>query len=145
MHTGRLVTRLAAPAALAVVGALAAAGFGAVLPGHASRDGAANRARGFVIAESAAGLYPGARGRLRLVLRNPYRFAIKVTTLSVRVGDAQRCDGRWLRPRKLGRPVIVPRMGTRRVTLPLAMAVGAPDGCQDARFPLRFHGTAVKA
>jgi hypothetical protein len=145
MHIGRLVTRLLVPAALAVVGALAAAGFGAVLPGHASRDVGANRAQGFVIAGSAVGLYPGARGRLRLVLRNPYRFPIKVTMLSVRVGDAPRCDGRWLRPHKLARPVIVPKRGTRKVTLSLAMALGAPAGCQGARFPLHFRGRAVKA
>jgi hypothetical protein len=96
----------------------------------------------------AGGLYPGARRPLRLRIRNPNRFAIKVTEVRVRIRPdlrRPRCyPRRYLRATVLRKPVRVPARSIRRTRTRLAIKMRrrAPDACQRAVFPLSLKGKA---
>ncbi len=102
----------------------------------------------FSVNGRAVGLFPGASRALRIRVVNPYRFAIKVTSLSVRVKPdlARRaCPPRsYIRVSKLARGLRVPRRSSRRTSLRVRMLASAPDSCRGARFPLRLSATARK-
>jgi hypothetical protein len=105
---------------------------------------------GFYMRASARGLFPGARRPLRLRIRNPNRFAIKVTKVRVRIRRdprRPRCHPRrYLRATRLREPVRVPAKSIRRTRtlLKIKMRARAPDACQRAVFPLRLRGKAVR-
>jgi hypothetical protein len=103
------------------------------------------RPPGFHITGSADGLLPGVPGRLRVTVRNPYRFAIRVTTIRAIARDAGGCSSRNLKSARLRRPLRVPARGTRRVVLAISLDANAPNECQGARFRLVFSGRAAKA
>jgi hypothetical protein len=105
---------------------------------------------GFYMRAKARGLFPGARRPLRLRIRNPNRFAIKVTKVRVRIRrDLRhpRCyPKRYLLTTRFRKPVRVPAKDVRRTRtrLKIKMRVRAPDACQRAVFPLRLKGKAVR-
>jgi len=91
------------------------------------------------------GLYPGKFVPLRLTIVNRYRFAIVVTTVRVTVKNASRsCTAPQLTiTRFRGRLTVRPRH-SKLLVLRARLAAKDPDICQRARFPLRYHSTAVK-
>lgn len=104
----------------------------------------------FKIRARARGLFPGASRPLRLRIRNPNRFAIKVNKVKVRIRrdlTRPRCyPRRYLHSTRLRVPVRVPARSIRRTRtrLKIRMRTSAPDACQNAIFPLRLRGRAVR-
>jgi hypothetical protein len=114
----------------------------------ASNNGNSNAgqdAKKFVVTGTVAGLYPGAQRPLILTVSNPNNFDIKITSLTVNVGNAAPgCNAANLQVSEFSGSVIVPKDGTTTTTLQATMARGAGDSCQGATFPLSYGGTAVK-
>jgi hypothetical protein len=146
-----------------MVGALALLLSVAVVAGPASRmrsmspeatalegSGTPASKNGFRMRARARGLFPGAKRPLRLRISNPNRFAIKVTTVRVRIRRDLKHPGcyprRYLRATRLREPVRVPPRSIRRTRtrLTIKMRVSAPDACQRAVFPLRLKGKAIR-
>jgi len=100
----------------------------------------------FGIAGSVGGLYPGDSAPLRLKLRNPYGFAIVVTSISTAVSSAgPKCvSGNLTVPAFTGQ-VKVPARGQAQTFVTVTLRHKAPDGCQGAVFPLSYSGIARKA
>lgn len=151
MATGPAILRRSLVPAVAVLTAL---GIACAAPpegppplrGAVSPSGEARPIAGLTARGHATGLYPGARLRMRVRIRNPYDHAVRITSLKTRVGrGAPGCRGSWVRVRKLRREAVIPALASRRVRLRVRMRRGAPDACQGARFPLRFRMTAVRA
>lgn len=135
---GRPLIVMTAIAAIAVAGAYTTPGFGdqAVLT---SSQGGAFAIRGHVV-----GLYPGRQARLRLKITNRNSFAIRVTSIRVKVGSAPGCAAANLRVTAFRGSLRVSPMRTRRLRRPISMSASAPDACMGARFKLTYTGTAVK-
>jgi hypothetical protein len=127
-------------------GALA---YAALTGGHASpappREPAGLRVEGHV-----TGLYPARHKPVWVHVRNPFDRRARVRWIRTRVLDVgPDCSqdniaprrSRGLRQLKSGRwrHVKIPPHQTRRVRVRLRMRERAPDGCQGARFPLRFR------
>jgi hypothetical protein len=94
---------------------------------------------------TAAGLYPGASGRLHLTVRNRNPFAVRVVSLRTAVGSAGRgCPAGAIRPGRLRQPFRVRGRGVARLTLPIRMSGDAPRACSGRRFPLSFRARAVR-
>ena len=109
-------------------------------------DSAAQRPVRFSVTGKAVGLFPGATRPLRVTVKNPHRFGIVVTDISVRVGADRSRWTCWPRsyirgPQKAPR-VTVPARGSRRITLRIAMSHRAPDACQRATLPMHLSATA---
>ena len=106
---------------------------------------ASARTLSFKLSGGVEGLWPGARTRLRLRIKNPNTFAIRVSSLSVRpkTSDKPGCDARWLTAVKTKKfsLKVAPRRGAV-TTYPIGLSKNAPDACQGASWPLRFTGTA---
>lgn len=108
----------------------------------------------------AAPLYPGAGGRLNLVLTNPHRFALRVGALTVRVrarttGRACRGDVNYAVAQYSGRYPLVLRPGRTRLSAlvgdssrwPLVRMHDLPtnqDACKRAVLRLHFSGLATR-
>lgn len=99
-------------------------------------------------------LYPGATRYLRLTIANPYHFDVKITQLSTEVVRTSRTDCAptptnvvvrpYAGPPSL--PLVIPANRSRLVgSVPVSMPNTVTDGCQNAEFILKFHGTATKA
>jgi hypothetical protein len=87
-------------------------------------------------------LFPGAHGRLPLVVRSNRGFSIRVVSLRVRVENARPgCGRQYLRVGRFHRRLVVPPHGFQTTELAVTMLPSAPDACKRAVFPLRF--TAV--
>jgi hypothetical protein len=80
-----------------------------------------------------------------VTVRNPYRFALRVTAIRVSARDAGACGADNLKPTRLRGSLVVPGRAARRVVLPISLAANAPNECQRAAFRLIFSGRAVKA
>jgi hypothetical protein len=122
-----------------------AAGGGTVL---ASADGSGDDdgEHAFTVSGSVAGLFPGAHRDLVLTITNALPFAISVTRVSVRVGDAgAACGATNLAVSGFTGSRRVPAHGTATVSLPVTMSHAAGDGCQGAHFPLSYQATATRA
>jgi hypothetical protein len=103
------------------------------------------RRAGLVVRGSVDGLYPGARRRLVVVVRNRLPMRLRIVGLRVRVGDAGRaCRARNLHIGLLRTHASVAARGVVKVRLRATLRRSAPDSCQGARFPLRFQVTAVR-
>lgn len=99
------------------------------------------RVRGHV-----TGLYPGARKRMRVTIRNPFPYAIEVTLVKAKAADpVPGCSGSMVRVRRYRRATAIDagRLAVVRVRVRLLRA--APDACQGVRFPLTFRARAVRA
>ena len=92
------------------------------------------------------GLYPGARKRMRVTIRNPFPYAIDVTSVTAKASHPiPGCSGSMVRVRRYRRVVRIEarRLAVVRVRIRLRRA--APDACQGVRFPLTFRAMAVRA
>lgn len=101
------------------------------------------------------GLYPGNKGQLTVVVRNPYPFPISVTAVSGRLAATSRKDcqvtyANLTIGHYAGRPTLPARIAAgsqvRLGYLPVWMpARTVADACQGATFTLRLDATARKA
>ena len=92
------------------------------------------------------GLYPGARKRFEVELRNPSRRPVVVRNLRAQVGTpGAGCGSGHLRIRAERLRLMVAPRSSATAKMTAAMAAGAPEGCQLARFPLRFGADATAA
>lgn len=102
----------------------------------------------FSISGSVRGLYPGVTKPLPLLLKNPNRFPIKVTSVRVWIKPDLRRPGcspkLYMSATRLARARIVRARRSRRVWLRITMKRSAPNACKAARFPLKFTGRAVR-
>jgi hypothetical protein len=106
----------------------------------------AAEADGFDISGEVDGLYPGAVSTMSAVVTNPQAFVIRVTTISVHVGDASAdCPASMLRIDRTTPNVTIAAGATRRIPVDVRMLRRAPDSCQRVVFPLRLVATAVAA
>jgi hypothetical protein len=100
----------------------------------------------FAIKGNVSGLYPGQVTKLALRLVNPNGFAIKVTSVAVKVRSASAaCSYTNVSVAKFAGSLKVRPHSSRRLYLALTMRRSAPDACQGKSFPLAYRGTAVKA
>lgn len=99
----------------------------------------------FTVQGKVVGLYPGRVTFMKLRIRNPHPFPIKVRSIRARVADgAPGCPGSAIRVRRI-RNKIVPAAGRARGQVRVVMRPIAPDACIGVRFPIRFAGRAVRA
>ena len=137
-------TRLGVPALVLAVAAVlvlsGASALGSLGPGHRAAPREGLTIRGHV-----AGLYPGARKPLSLVVHNRGSNVVHVRSITTRVRDARRgCKGTNVRVgRYTGRLRIGPH-AWRRVSVEIRMLRSAPDACKRAVFRLKFHGAATR-
>jgi hypothetical protein len=100
----------------------------------------------FRVKGQVSGLYPGKATTLRLTVVNPNAFAINVTWLAAKVGNAStRCTYKNIAVSRFSGSLRVRAKRSRRLSLTIAMRRSAPNACKGAKFPLTYHGTAVKA
>ena len=130
--------------ALLLIVAAATALTGASALGSLGPRGKAARS-GFTIRGHVGGLYPGARKRLTIVVRNRTARPLQVRSIRTRVRAARRsCRARNVRVSPYrGRLLLRPHQW-RRVSVRIRMLRSAPQTCQRAVFPLEFHGTATR-
>ena len=146
-----------AGAAAGITAALAVAVLGANVARPAVPDGSASVAgarlvanpdkekRDFTVSGEVQGLYPGAQRELVLTVGNPHNFDIRVSSLTVRVGNAgPGCSGANVVPTDFTGALVVPGKGTAEQSVPVAMVADPPDACRNATFPLTFGGSAEK-
>jgi hypothetical protein len=93
------------------------------------------------------GLYPGATKWMRLRVRNPNPFAIRVTRIrtSVRPASGSACPAKSMRIKPFNGSRRVPAVGTARVKVRVIMRLGAPDTCAGQRHRLVYRGRAIRA
>lgn len=91
------------------------------------------------------GLFPGARTRLRLRVKNRLPVAVVLRSIRTTVSDgAPGCSGRNLSVARYRGSLRIAAHRSRRVRVRVAMSGSAPDSCQAARFPLRYTGRATR-
>lgn len=106
-------------------------------------DAATGRAPVLRVSGHVRGLYPGARKRFRVRVRNLGGRDLVLGEVLTEVGDAgPECGGENVRISEPELERAVPARGSARVRLRAAMARDAPDACQRARFPLEFSVSA---
>jgi hypothetical protein len=126
-----------------IVVVLAAAAL-AVAAAHAFATSARRPPKTFSISGHVVGLYPGSHSRLALRVRNPWSAAIRVTSLSARVGPSGRpCPVQNVRIGRFGGSLLVRARSARTVVVDAGLLASAPTGCAGAAFPLTFVGRAV--
>ena len=135
---GRPLIAMVAVAALAAAAAYTTPGFRDQTVLTSSQGGT------FAIRGHIVGLYPGRQARLRLQVTNRNSFAIRVTSIRVKVGGAPGCAASNLRVTGFRGSLRVFPMRTRRLRRPISMSASAPDACMGARFKLTYTGRAVK-
>lgn len=108
-----------------------------------------------VSGNAVTGLYPGNRGQLTIMVKNPYRFPISVTAVSGHLAATSRpgCKVTYANltiGRYAGKPALPARIAPGKQVhlgyLPVWMpARTVADACQGATFTLRLNATARKA
>ncbi len=133
--------RLGLAIAAAVVAALIVAAAVSALDSRQRRV-----AGGFTLAGHVSGLYPGARRRLVIVVRNRGRRALRVRSVTTRVRDASAaCSGRNLHVSRFHGRLRLAGRASRRIAVRVWMLPESPAACQEAVFPLVFRGRATGA
>ncbi len=114
---------------------------------EADESTATSGAGEFSVAGRVKGLFPGGNKTLKLKVRNPMPYSIKVELLTVTVGKPSKpgCKRGWLQIKR----EVAPRVKVRdesvaRVTVTAKLSRKAGNACQGARWPLRYGGTAVR-
>jgi hypothetical protein len=98
----------------------------------------------FKVTGSVDGLYPGVPGVLRVKVRNPYRRAMRVVSLTARVGDAsRRCTRFNLEVGRFRGRLVIARGRTGVARLSARIPLTAAPECRGARFPIAFRARAV--
>jgi hypothetical protein len=132
--------------AFSVVGSSAAPKPKAGGQGNGQANGQANGHEDFVVSGQVENLRPGGSRPMVLTVRNPNSVGIRVTSLTVRAGNASTaCQASSLTLPQWTGSLVVPKNGTGTLTVQVSLKPTAPDACQGARWPLTYGGTAVKA
>jgi len=120
------------------------AGHGSTLP--AGPPGApVQPSTSFTISGGATGLYPGRTSPLVLTMHNPRPAAIVVTSVTTTAHDASStCPASNLTVAAFSGQLLVPAGGSAQTSVPVSMALSAPDACIGAAFPLSYSGTATE-
>ena len=109
----------------------------------------ASTTKAFGITAKAGGLYPGAKRPLRVRVKNPYGFSIRVKkiTFKAKVDTAHAsCPARsYLRFGLFGKPMKIRTKSSRTRRLVIWLTKRAPNACKGAVFNLKLKGTAAKA
>lgn len=130
-------------ASILVLGTTAAA---ASLVGDGPREPVGARAAAFRMTGRVAGLYPGRVKVMRIRLRNPHPFALRLRKLRVIASDpAPGCRAGTLRFGRVRRGLVLPARRTTKIRVRVSMRPSAPDACIGVRYPLRFSGSGVRA
>jgi hypothetical protein len=99
----------------------------------------------FTIDGGVSGLYPGQSLPLFLIVTNPFRFSITVTSIDTTVGSGTlRCSASYLTVTKFSGRLSVAAGGTARAAVIATMLRIAPNACQGVTFDLHYQGTATK-
>jgi len=137
--SGRVLGIAALTVAMVLAPLVAAGVVRALASGHGRPS------RGFTLAGHVKGLYPGARRRLVIVVRNRGRRPLRVRSVTTRVRDASAgCSGRNLRVSRFRGRVRVRARRSRRIAVSVRMLPESPAACQGAIFPLVFRGRATR-
>jgi hypothetical protein len=132
---GRIALITASAAGIAVATAHAVATVKVFRPARAPKA--------FSITGNIDGLVPGKRATLPVRVRNPWSWAIRVTSLKVRVHASGRaCPVRNVRIARFSGSFLVRAHSTRVRPLGASLSQAAPAVCQGATFALTFRGTA---
>ena len=106
----------------------------------------AQAAASFSISGSVHGLYPGLTRALVLTIVNHRSFAIDVTSITTKVGQATAaCPPARLKVSAFAGNISVPARGTRKASVAVQLIQSASNGCIGVGFPLVYSGIAHKA
>jgi hypothetical protein len=112
--------------------------------GGASISASGGRGSRLAISGHVNGLFPGARKRLRLRVKNRLPVAVVLHSIKTAVSDAgPGCARSNLAVGRYRGSLRIEAHRSRRVRVRVAMSGGAPDPCQGARFPLRYRARAT--
>lgn len=143
---GSRIGRGLRPALLMVLVAAALTSAVAVPRSPVVRVDPASRVRPFVVHGHVSGLYPGVRKQMRIIVRNPQSFTVRVTQVTARVSNASiACRSRNVRIVRFTGSRTIPGHGRIRIYLSSRMRRRAPNACQGARFPVTFTATMARA
>jgi hypothetical protein len=141
------IRRLLIGGALVLATAVATAAERTPSPTTASGSPGVAASPRFRISGHVTDLYPGARTRMRLALRNPNPYAIRVTRIrtSVKVPARSSCPARSIKvTRFTGSRRIAPRAAVR-VKVNVSMRAKVPNTCAGQRYRLTYRGWATRA
>lgn len=114
--------------------------------GSPVRDPGGTRAATFRVKGSVGGLFPGAVRTMRVRLRNPHPFALRLRRLRISIVDpSPGCRAGTIRIARVRRGLVMASRRTTKVRVRVRMRPTASDACIGARYPLRFSGSAVRA
>lgn len=115
-------------------------------PSSSAPVGTAAPAR-FRIAGHVTGLYPGSKSRLRLTLRNPNPYPIRVTKIrtSVQVPAGSACPARSIQIKRFAGSRRIAARAVVRVKVKVSMRAMVPNGCAGQRYRLAYRGWATRA
>jgi len=100
--------------------------------------------RSFSIEGSVGVLFPGKTSALVLVVTNPGKMAIKVTSIMTTVGGgSDHCGEANVTVTPFAGQLLVPAGKARHATVYVTLVHSAPDACQVARFPFAYSGRAI--
>ena len=137
------VRRLAAGLALVLAAAIAQAAERTPSTGDPTPRSAPPR---YHISGTIVGLFPEARTTMRLTVRNPNSYAIKVRKIRTKVGGGgTACPSRNIRVGRSRGTKRVPPNSRRRVRVKVRMLPSAPEACAGRRFRLIYRGMATRA
>lgn len=134
--------RLAVALALVLAAALAqAAERGPSADGTATRPAPAR----YRISGKVVGLFPGARTTMRLTVRNPNPFPIKVRKIRTTVRSGASCPSKSIRVARSRGTKRIPATGRARIRVKVRMLATAPAACAGHRYRLIYRGMATRA
>jgi hypothetical protein len=135
--------KLIASVSLVLVAALAQAAERGIGPAEPTARPATPR---YKISGKAVGLFPGARTTMRLTVRNPNPYPIKVRKIrtTVRSGAAS-CPSKTVRVARSRGTKRIPARSRARVKVKVRMLPTAPDSCAGRRYRLIYRGLATRA
>jgi hypothetical protein len=143
-RTGKAARRAAITAALLLVAAVQAGASPRTSPAEPPNG----RGTAFRIAATVRGLAPGVTKTMRVLVHNPYPFAIRVTSISAEATSTDRpgCDGSelHLEPFYGELNILAGARARARHRMAVRMDPEAPDACQGATFTISYRGTAVE-
>jgi hypothetical protein len=98
----------------------------------------------FSIAGSVGDLFPGKTLPLVLVISNPAKVPITVTSIATTVGAASvHCGAPLVKVTKFSGDLAVKADKTRDITVHVHLDLSAPNACQGALFPFTYSGLAT--
>ncbi|MGZ8632186.1 MAG: hypothetical protein ACXWZF_14680, partial [Actinomycetota bacterium] len=100
----------------------------------------------FRIRGSVTGLFPGMRTTMRLTIRNPNTFTIRLSKVrtTVQAGSGP-CPAGSMKVKPWSGRKRIPARAVRRVRVRVQMKAWAPQACAGHRYRLAYRGWAVRA